>query len=212
MDPASRAAQLDALSREAAGCRACPLWEINTQTVFGEGPASAAVMFVGEAPGQQEDRAGRPFVGPAGRIFDEALAQAGIDRSAVYVTNVVKHRPWVALGKRQKNRPPKTSEIKACRPWLDHELLLLRPAIICCLGAVAGRAILGAEFKLMTQRGVWHSSPHAPHVLATVHPSFVIIQPADSLERWRDTFFADVRLVADRLAQLRGGGELRPAS
>jgi DNA polymerase len=212
MAGADRAAELDALRDEARGCRACPLWEINTQTVFGDGPADAAAVFLGEAPGQQEDKAGRPFVGPAGRIFDEGLERAGIDRSTVYVTNVVKHRPWVQSGSRQKNRPPKTSEIKACRPWLEGELALLRPTIICCLGAVAGRAILGADFKLMTERGAWRTSPYAPHVLATVHPSFVMIQPADSLERWRETFFADLRLVAERLAELRRGGELRAAS
>jgi DNA polymerase len=209
MDAATR---LEAVRQEARGCRACPLWEINTQTVFGEGPADAAVMFLGEAPGQQEDRDGRPFVGAAGRMFDQALEQAGVDRSLVYVTNVVKHRPWVQNGPRQKNRPPKTSEIKACRPWLDQELTLLRPSVICCLGAVAARAVLGPDFKLMAQRGAWLSSPHAPHVLATVHPSFVIIQPADSLERWRETFYADVRLVAERLSELRRGGHLRAAS
>jgi DNA polymerase len=118
----------------------------------------------------------------------------------------------VASGSRQKNRPPKTSEIKACRPWLEAELELLRPAVICCLGAVAARAVLGQEFKLMTERGRWQSSAHAPHVLATVHPSFVIIQPADSLERWRATFFEDLRLVAERLGELRRGGVLRAAS
>jgi DNA polymerase len=212
MEAGGRAADLAAVGERARACRACPLWEIGTQTVFGEGPVDAGVLFVGEAPGAQEDRTGRPFVGPAGRMFDEGLERAGIERSRVYVTNAVKHRPWEQSGARQKNRPPRASEIRACRPWLEAELDLIRPAVICCLGAVAGRAILGPDFKLMAERGNWRTSPHARHVLATVHPSFVIIQPADSLERWRRTFFDDLALVADRLAELRRGGALRAAS
>jgi DNA polymerase len=198
--PDRSAAALDALREQAAGCRACPLWEIGTQTVFGAGPANAELLFIGEAPGQQEDRSGVPFVGPAGQLFDEALEAAGIDRSRVYVTNAVKHRPWVRSDRgRQKNRAPKASEVKACAQWLDAELALIRPRVVCCLGAVAARRILGREFRLMEQRGTWTSTDAIPAVLATVHPSFVLIQPADSRERWMRTLIDDLRLVRERL-------------
>jgi uracil-DNA glycosylase family protein len=199
---------LESVRAEAADCQRCPLWQIGTQTVFGEGPPGARVLFLGEAPGAQEDLAGRPFVGPAGKMFDEGLAQAGIDRASVYVTNTVKHRPWIQVGSRGKNRPPKTSEVKACRVWLDAELALVRPTIVCCLGAVAAKAILGPQFKLLAGRGQWHTSPLAANVLATVHPSFVMVQPADSAQRWRETFFADLRAVADRMARPAGERDL----
>ncbi|MGH2353992.1 MAG: UdgX family uracil-DNA binding protein [Chloroflexota bacterium] len=201
----SRAGALDAVRREAAGCRACPLWETGTQTVFGAGPATARLMFVGEAPGFQEDKQGVPFVGPAGRLFNEALEQAGLQREAVYVTNIVKHRPWVPGGRQGKNRPPKQSEINACRPWLTQELAIVRPLVIGCLGALAAKWLLGKEFKLTQQRGQWFSTDAAPHVLATIHPSYVLIQPAESAGRWRETLFADVRAIAETLRALPGG-------
>jgi DNA polymerase len=197
--PAEREQSLEAVRREAAGCQACPLWAIGTQTVFGHGPATAQVMLVGEAPGAQEDKRGVPFVGPAGRLLDEALEQAGIARELVYVTNVVKHRPWVQAGSRQKNRAPKQSEINACRPWLRHELSIVRPRVIGCLGALAAKAILGPQFRLTEQRGQWFAAEAAPHVLATVHPAYVLIQPEPSFGRWRETFFEDVRRLAERL-------------
>jgi DNA polymerase len=159
-------------------------------------------MFVGEAPGAQEDRAGQPFVGPAGRLFDEALAQAGLDRAEVYVTNTVKHRPWLQQGSRQKNRAPKQSEINACRPWLEEELRLVSPALIVCLGAVAAKALLGKDFKLTQQRGQWLDGPGGAAVLATVHPSYVLIQPPESQERVREQFFGDIRAVAQRYRTL----------
>src|SRR5687767_14092803 len=137
------AQDLDLVRREAAGCRACPLWEIGTQTVFGAGPADARLMFIGEAPGQHEDKEGIPFIGPAGRLFDQALAQAEIPRPEVYVTNVVKHRPWVEVNGRPKNRAPKQSEIKACRPWLQQELSIVAPQMVVCVGAPAAKEILG---------------------------------------------------------------------
>jgi uracil-DNA glycosylase len=212
---------LDELRQEAATCRACPLWETGTQTVFGAGPAGARLMLIGEAPGYYEDRQGTPFVGPAGRLLDEALAQAGLQREAIYVTNVVKHRPWTPgqrdsaaldddapirvvrrgrVGSRQgKNRAPKQSEINACRPWLERELELVKPQVVGCLGALAAKWVLGKDFKLTQQRGTWLSSPAAPHVLATVHPAFVLIQPEESVGRWRETFFADLRALTERL-------------
>ena len=194
--------QLAAVKEAAKSCQACPLWEIGTQTVFGVGPADARLMFIGEAPGAQEDRQGVPFVGPAGRLFDEALEQAGLARSEVYVTNVVKHRPWVAQNGRQKNRPPKQSEIKACRPWLDQELAIVRPSIICCLGAHAARAILGKDFKITQQRGQWLAEHAGAAALATIHPSYVLIQPAESYESLRQTLFSDLRQVAERYRAL----------
>src|SRR6266498_1368653 len=140
----------------ARSCTDCPLFEIGTQTVFGEGPVDARLMFIGEAPGAQEDKAGRPFVGPAGKLFNEALEEAGIDRSEVYVTNTVKHRPWVAgRSGRQKNRAPKQSEINACRQWHVREIALVRPEMIVCLGAKAAQEILGKDFKLTKERGRW---------------------------------------------------------
>jgi len=197
-DTASAAERLAAVARDARDCRACPLWEIGTQTVFGSGPAIARLMFVGEAPGQHEDQQGVPFVGPAGRLFEEALQQAGLQRTEVYVTNVVKHRPWLQQGRRKKNRPPKRSEINACRPWLQEELRLVKPSIIVCCGAQSAREILGKEFKLTQQRGSWLEGPDGASVLATFHPAYVLIQPEESYDRLKETLFADFRLVAER--------------
>ncbi|MEA2642190.1 MAG: uracil-DNA glycosylase [Chloroflexota bacterium] len=201
-DPADREEALDAVREAARECRACPLFEIGWQTVFGAGPADARLMLIGEAPGEHEDAQGIPFVGPAGRLLDEALTRAGIDRGDVYITNVVKHRPWIPVGKRKKNRPPKQSEINACRPWLDEELEIVEPALIGCLGAPAAKQILGKDFKLMQQRGQWFTADAAPHVLATIHPAFVLIQPEESFDRWREVLFADFRIIAERLRSL----------
>jgi len=174
---------LDALRSEAAGCRACPLWKTGTQTVFGEGAARATVMFVGEQPGDQEDRAGRPFVGPAGRVLDEALEAAGIDRGAAYVTNVVKHFKWEARGKRRIHAKPSWTEVAACRPWLDGELEIVRPEVLVCLGATAAQALLGRAFRVMNQRGRWVESDLAPRVTATIHPSAILRQRTDEDRR-----------------------------
>jgi DNA polymerase len=160
-------------------------------------------MFVGEAPGQHEDRSGVPFVGPAGQLFDRVLDAAGIDRDTVYVTNAVKHRPWVTSPSgRKKNRAPKASEINACAPWLDAELEIIQPEIVCCLGAVAAKRLLGKDFRLTEQRGQWLESLIAPHVIATMHPSFILIQPAESRERWLETLTNDLREVRKRLDDL----------
>lgn len=193
------------VAARAQACRACPLWQLGTRTVFGAGPPDARLFFLGEAPGEHEDRQGIPFVGPAGRLLDRLLAEVGIGRAAVYVTNVVKHRPWVAVGGRPKNRPPKTSEIRACRPWLDAELALVRPEIIVCLGAPAARAILGKDFRLTEQRGQWFRTEVAPYVLATLHPAYVLIQPPETQEAVRALLAGDLARVAERYRALGAG-------
>ncbi len=189
---------LTELRKEAAECRACPLWEHATQTVFGAGPARATVMFVGEQPGDQEDRQGAPFVGPAGRILDDALAQAGIDRSAAYVTNAVKHFKWTARGKRRIHAKPSWSELAACRPWLEAELAAVKPRVLVCLGATAAQSLLGRDFRVTKQRGKWVDSDLAEHVTATIHPS-AILRAGDDREREMAAFVEDLRLVASVL-------------
>jgi DNA polymerase len=191
---------LERLRREAAGCRACPLWETGTQTVFGEGAATARVVFVGEQPGDQEDKAGRPFVGPAGRVLDEALELAGIDRSTTYVTNAVKHFKWTARGKRRIHAKPNWSEIAACHPWLQSELEVIEPAVLVCLGATAAQALLGKQFRVTKERGTWVESELAPHVTATIHPSSILRQRSDE-DRHRELagFVEDLKLVASVL-------------
>jgi len=189
--------KLDELRAEAAGCRACPLWETATQTVFGEGSDSAEVMFVGEQPGDQEDKQGRPFVGPAGRVLDEALEGAGIDRATTYVTNAVKHFKWEARGKRRIHAKPTWSEQTACRPWLESELEVVRPRILVCLGATAAQSLLGKQFRVTKERGRWLDSELAEYVTATIHPSSILRQrDEESLRREMDGFVEDLRLVA----------------
>ncbi|MDQ3894400.1 MAG: UdgX family uracil-DNA binding protein [Actinomycetota bacterium] len=188
------------LRRAAAGCQACDLWRTGTQTVFGEGELEAEVMFVGEQPGDQEDLAGRPFVGPAGGVLDTALEEVGIDRTKVYVTNVVKHFKWQARGKRRIHAKPNWSEMAACRPWLDNEIALVRPRVLVCLGATAAQALLGKDFRVSRQRGELVESPLAPRVIATVHPSS-ILRAADEdarREQMRE-FVDDLRKVAGLL-------------
>ena len=184
----------------AAGCRACPLWERGTQTVFGEGATQARVMFVGEQPGNEEDLAGHPFVGPAGRLLDEALEEAGIDRSQSYVTNVVKHFKWEPRGKRRIHAKPNAVEIAACVPWLEAELEVVKPRVLVCLGATAAQALLGRQFRVTQDRGKWIESPLAPHVMATVHPSSILRSPDSETRRAEMAhFIADLRPVAQAL-------------
>jgi len=185
---------LDGLREAAAGCKACPLWENATQTVFGEGAAEAGVVFVGEQPGDREDIEGRPFVGPAGKLFDEALVEARIDRSQVYVTNVVKHFKWKPQGKRRIHQKPNWREIGACRPWLDAELAVLKPRVLVCLGATAAQALLGRDFRVSRQRGELVDSPLAPKAMATVHPSS-ILRAEDRDTQFRE-FVRDLEKVA----------------
>jgi uracil-DNA glycosylase len=192
-------ASLPKLRKEAAGCKACDLWKTGTQVVFGEGRAGAKAMFVGEQPGDQEDRAGRPFVGPAGKLFDKALADAGIDRDTVYVTNVVKHFKWVGRGKRRIHQKPNWSEVEACRPWLDGELAAVEPRVLVCLGATAAQALLGRQFRVTRERGKPVESDLAEHVLATIHPSAILRGDPESREQEYAAFVADLKAVAKLL-------------
>jgi uracil-DNA glycosylase len=190
-------APLAKLRKIAAGCTACELYKRGTQTVFGEGGARARVVFVGEQPGNEEDLAGRPFVGPAGKLLDRALAEAGVDRAAVYVTNVVKHFKWEPRGKRRIHAKPSPREIGACRPWLDAELAALEPEVVVCLGATAAQALLGRQFRVSTERGRWIKSPLAPHVMATVHPSAILRAPDDETRHAEyERFVHDLAAVA----------------
>ena len=186
----------------AADCQACDLWKRGTQTVFGEGRPKARVMLVGEQPGDQEDIQGRPFVGPAGKILDKALEEVGIDRNEVYVTNAVKHFKWEPRGKRRIHKKPNSLEITACKPWIEAEIDVIHPQVIVCLGATAAQALLGRQFKVSTQRGVWVQSPLAPFVMATVHPSSLLRAPDDETRR-RETerFIADLKRVHEALEE-----------
>jgi len=191
---------LPLLREIAAGCWACDLYQCGTQTVFGEGGKSAHAMMVGEQPGDYEDRVGRPFVGPAGKMLDRALAEAGIDRDLVYVTNVVKHFKWKPRGKRRIHEKPNAREIAACRPWLDAELAVVKPRVLVCLGATAAQALLGKTFKVTEHRGELLRSELAPYVMATVHPSSLLRAPDDETRR-REThrFVQDLSRIAPLL-------------
>ena len=199
-------ASLAKLRQAASGCKACDLWKTGTQTVFGEGSSSATVMMAGEQPGDQEDRAGRPFVGPAGQILDQALAEAGIDRAEVYITNVVKHFKWSATegGKRRIHKKPRYSEIKACRPWLDAELDAVKPEVLVCLGASAAQELLGKDFRVTRDRGKLIPSDLAANVIATVHPSSILrAQDHESRRSQLDAFIKDLKQVARVVRSLR---------
>lgn len=193
---------LKAFREAAADCKACDLWERGTQTVFGEGTRRAEIVFVGEQPGNEEDISGKPFVGPAGRLLRDALIEAGIDRTQIYVTNVVKHFKWEPRGKRRIHKKPNAGEISACRPWLEAEIGLVKPKVIVCLGATAAQALLGSKFKVSKQRGQFMESTLAPYILATVHPSSILRAPDDEtrhLEKRR--FIEDLKKVAHVLAK-----------
>src|SRR6266403_6132137 len=182
---------LASLRAAAAGCKACHLWKLGTQTVFGEGTATARVMMVGEQPGDKEDLQGRPFVGPAGAVLDKALAAAGIDRQEVYVTNIVKHFKWEPRGKRRLHKKPNAQEISACRPWLEAEIALVKPRVIVALGATAAQAMLGPKFRVTKQRGQFLESTLAPYVMATVHPSSILRAPDEETRRLEHRRFVD---------------------
>ena len=195
----SSLAEVREASRE---CTACHLHRHATQTVFGEGPKQAPIMLVGEQPGDYEDVAGKPFVGPAGKIMNRALEEAGIDRKQVYVTNAVKHFKWEPRGKRRIHKKPNAREIAACRPWLEAELRVVKPKLLVCLGATAAQAVLGPTFRVTRERGKVLSSKLAPRVMATVHPSSLLRQPdEESREREYKHFVADLR------AALKAAGE-----
>jgi uracil-DNA glycosylase family protein len=213
---------LEGLRAAAAGCRACELWEPATQTVFGEGPATARIVFVGEQPGDQEDRAGEPFVGPAGRLLDRALADAGIDRSDVYITNAVKHFRFTPKGKRRIHRTPGAEHLRACLPWVEAELAVLQPEVVVCLGATAAKALIAPSFRITTDRGQllpWTSpglpappvadeadddepdeaAPAQVWVLATTHPSAILRTPDDARDAAYAALVADLQVVARAL-------------
>jgi uracil-DNA glycosylase len=187
---------LPSLRAAAADCRACPLWRTGTQTVFGEGMKKADLMLVGEQPGDKEDLAGKPFVGPAGRLLDRALGEAGIDRGNAYVTNVVKHFKWEARGKRRIHKKPNLDEITACRPWLEAEIGVVRPRVLVCLGATAAQALLGKQFRVTQQRGQFVESDLAEYVTATVHPSSILRAHDEEREREVAALVADLKVVA----------------
>jgi DNA polymerase len=194
---------LPALRRAAAGCRGCHLWRVGTQTVFGEGSRSATVMFVGEQPGDQEDRAGHPFVGPSGRLLDAALERAGLDRDDAYVTNAVKHFKWVpdGTGKRRIHKTPSTSEVRACHPWLEAEIAVVKPRVIVALGATAAKAVYGPAFRVTVERGRTLRTPLAEAGFATVHPSAVLRSPRELRGEAEDAFVDDLEKVARYLAR-----------
>src|SRR5436305_9326933 len=193
---------LAALRDAAHECKACHLYKRATQTVFGEGPKDAAIMLVGEQPGDYEDQEGKPFVGPAGKIMDQALEEAGIDRKEVYVTNAVKHFKWEPRRKRRIHQKPNSREIAACRPWMEAEMRLVKPKLVVCLGSTAGQAFFGPSFRVTRERGKVLSSKLAPKVVATVHPSSLLRQP-DEVSRDREY----ARFVVDLKAALKAVGE-----
>ena len=189
---------LPALRRASAGCRGCHLWRVGTRTVFGQGARAATMMFVGEQPGDQEDRAGLPFVGPSGRLLDSALERAGLDRGEAYVTNAVKHFKWVPDpgGKRRIHKTPNASEIRACHPWLEAELSVVKPRVVIALGATAAKAMFGRDFRVTAQRGRAVTTPLANAGFATVHPSSVLRTPGDLRVEAEQQFVNDLKKVA----------------
>ena len=182
---------LSSLKQASADCKACDLWKLGTQTVFGEGSRKSKVLFVGEQPGNEEDLSGKPFVGPAGRLLDTALEEAGIDRAKTYVTNVVKHFKWEPRGKRRIHKKPNATEITACRPWLEAEIALIKPDVIVALGATAAQALLGPKFRVTKQRGEFIESTLAPYIMATVHPSSILRAPDEETRREEYRRFVD---------------------
>ena len=200
--PSLESATLGDLAAAAARCTGCDLYRHASRTVFGKGPADARVAMVGEQPGDQEDRQGAPFVGPAGEVFDRALAEAGLPRERLYVTNAVKHFKFVARGKRRIHQTPAAADIAACRPWVEAELALLEPEILVCLGATASRALLGPAFRLMRDRGRFVDSPWAPRTIATLHPSAVLRGEDEAAQgRLYALLRDDLRLVARSLSK-----------
>ncbi len=195
---------LKALREAARSCKGCDLYKRGTQTVFGEGSSHARVLLVGEQPGDKEDLEGRPFVGPAGAVLDKALAEAGIDRGEVYVTNVVKHFKWEPRGKRRIHKKPNALEISACRPWLEAEIAVTKPEVVVLLGATAAQGLLGRDFRVTQSRGQWVHSELAAHVLATVHPSSILRAPDDeSRHEEMRRFISDLKVVAAQIRKLK---------
>jgi uracil-DNA glycosylase len=193
-------ATLAQLSELAAGCKACDLWRDATQTVFGEGAQDSQLVLIGEQPGHQEDLQGKPFVGPAGKILDQALEQAGIERGAVYITNAVKHFKWMRKGKLRIHKKPRADEVEACRPWLDAEIALTRPKVIVCMGATAAQALLGRKFRLTQHHGEFATTAQMPLVTATIHPSAVLRARTDEDRHgMMEQLVRDLKVVARKL-------------
>jgi len=193
---------LSSLKEAAADCQACDLYKRGTQTVFGAGTRHAEVLFVGEQPGNDEDLEGEPFVGPAGKLLDKALEEAGIDRQKAYVTNVVKHFKWEPRGKRRIHKKPNAKEIAACRPWLEAEIEIVKPKVIVCLGATAAQALLGSQFRVSKDGGKFIESDLAPYIIATVHPSAILRAPDDETRHeQKRRFIDDLKKVADVLSK-----------
>jgi uracil-DNA glycosylase family protein len=202
MDAGRRQRRLAAARRDAADCRRCELWRTGTQTVFGDGKVGAVLMLVGEQPGDVEDREGRPFVGPAGRVLAQALAEAGLDSVPCYTTNAVKHFKWEPRGKRRLHMKPNTAEVLACRFWLEEEVAAIAPTVLVALGATAARAVIGPGVRVLKDRGTWFPSPMAPHVTVTVHPSSILRAGDDQSRRTAmAALVADLRHVARRLEE-----------
>ncbi len=213
-----RGLDLEGLASAAAGCQACELWQSGTQTVFGEGPGQSRVVLVGEQPGDEEDRSGHPFVGPAGRILDQGLAAAGIDRRDAYVTNAVKHFRFTPTPKRRIHQTPGPEHLRACRPWLEAEFAVLQPEVVVCLGATAAKALISPSFRITKERGQllpWtppgadtlfatpaddEDAPHQTWMLATTHPSAILRTPDEAREAAYDALVADLKVVAHALA------------
>jgi DNA polymerase len=196
-----RRVALGQLREDAKDCRACPLWERATQTVFGEGPDDARVVMVGEQPGDREDLEGRPFVGPAGAVLDRALAEAGFDRGDVYVTNAVKHFKWKERGKRRIHDKPSWSEVTACSPWLRSELGEIRPELVVCLGATAAQALLGKHVRVLRDRGRALEAEFADHALVTIHPSAVLRADEQARAESYAGLLADLRIARSLVAE-----------
>ena len=188
-----------ALKSASAECRGCHLYKNATQTVFGEGDVKSGVMFVGEQPGDEEDQIGRPFVGPAGRLFDRALEQVGIDREKIYLTNTVKHFKWKPQGKRRLHQKPNAAEITACDPWLRSEIILIMPRILVCLGASAAQSLFGRAFRVTQMHGQWIENELAPNAMATIHPSAILRTPGDLREAAFADFVSDLSIVAEAI-------------
>ena len=199
--PASRS--LRTLKAACNGCHGCPIYCNATQAVFGEGSKGSKVLFVGEQPGDQEDLAGKPFVGPSGRLLDELMEEAGIDRETVYVTNAIKHFKWEARGKRRLHSKPTAREVAACRPWLEAEIAIVAPSMPVCLGATAAQSLMGSKFRLTQHRGELIPTERGPLLLATTHPSAVLRMPDRDLRaEARKQMLADLKVVAKQLRKL----------
>ncbi len=189
-------ASLTKLRKSVQSCRECDLYRSATRAVFGEGPASSKIVFIGEQPGDEEDRSGRPFVGPAGRLFDRALTEAGIDRATVYVTNAVKHFKFEERGKRRIHKKPSAAESRACRPWLEAEMTAIQPELLVCLGATAAQSVFGVEYRVTQQRGIFQEHAWAPQATSTVHPSAILRAPDELRDKEYRHFVNDLKKIA----------------